>query len=315
MKKSLPLILVVAAASPALAQVFHGSARVIPPDGSRDNMVYLFDAAGILTGSYDQIAGAKQDAWGYRDGMFDGTYVYFGWGGGLARHDADGSNGMLFIAGAAPGGVGTWRALAYDPTGDGGNGSIWTASFSSSLIEVDMVGNVLNLFPNGGYSLYGLSYNDDTGNLWGHSGGGEIISIDTSDGSMTTPMWFSGFPNMAAQGGLSGYSELGGNLAAVSQGTPDEFGIYDVAAGDGSLMFGPIDMQGQTGSNGHLGIAVVGGGGCPADCDGNGEVNTLDFLCFLNLYSSGDPAADCDGNGTINTLDFLCFLNAFNEGC
>ena len=64
-------------------------------------------------------------------------------------------------------------------------------------------------------------------------------------------------------------------------------------------------------------IAFYGGGdgGCIADCDGNGEVNTLDFLCFLNLFSAGDPGADCDGNGVINTLDFLCFLNAFSAGC
>lgn len=64
-------------------------------------------------------------------------------------------------------------------------------------------------------------------------------------------------------------------------------------------------------------IAFYGGGdgGCIADCDGNGEVNTLDFLCFLNLFSAGDPGADCDGNGSINTLDFLCFLNAYSSGC
>lgn len=54
---------------------------------------------------------------------------------------------------------------------------------------------------------------------------------------------------------------------------------------------------------------------CVADCDENGNVNTLDFLCFLNAFNAGDPRADCDGSGGINTLDFLCFLNAFNAGC
>lgn len=56
-------------------------------------------------------------------------------------------------------------------------------------------------------------------------------------------------------------------------------------------------------------------GACIADCNEDGIVNTLDFLCFLNLYNIGDPLADCNADGTINTLDFLCFLNAFNNGC
>lgn len=54
---------------------------------------------------------------------------------------------------------------------------------------------------------------------------------------------------------------------------------------------------------------------CPADFNGDGEVNTLDFLAFLNAYNAGDPGADFNGDGTINTLDFLDFLNAYNEGC
>ena len=54
---------------------------------------------------------------------------------------------------------------------------------------------------------------------------------------------------------------------------------------------------------------------CYADFNGDGTVNTLDFLAYLNAFSSGDPDADCNGDGDINTLDFLCFLNAFNDGC
>ncbi len=57
------------------------------------------------------------------------------------------------------------------------------------------------------------------------------------------------------------------------------------------------------------------GCGCLADCNDDGIVNTLDFICFLNLYNDDDPLADCTADGNVNTLDFLCFLNAFNEGC
>ncbi|MCH8807112.1 MAG: PEP-CTERM sorting domain-containing protein [Planctomycetes bacterium] len=261
MRKLLAVSLVAAIALPAFAQVvYHGSARIIVGAG-RENEVFLFDAAGNLTGSYDEIAGARTDAWGYRDGAFDGTHVYFGWGGGVARHDADGSNGTLMFGGAnAPGG--NYRALAYDPTGNSGAGSFWSASFGSDMVEVDLSGNVLTNWPNNGqWSLYGLSFDDTDGNLWGHTTGGEVIKIDTSTGLLTGAGWDSGFPSGTAQGGLSGFSELGGNLAAVMQTVPDLYGVYDTAAGvpgsPGTFVLGPIDMQGQTGTNGHLGIAVT----------------------------------------------------------
>ena len=56
-------------------------------------------------------------------------------------------------------------------------------------------------------------------------------------------------------------------------------------------------------------------GGCYADCDGNGELNILDFVCYQNEFTTGSDAADCDGNGELNILDFVCFQNAFTAGC
>lgn len=54
---------------------------------------------------------------------------------------------------------------------------------------------------------------------------------------------------------------------------------------------------------------------CPADFNGDGTVDTLDFLAFLNAFNAGDPAADFNGDGSVNTLDFLGYLNAFAAGC
>ncbi len=55
--------------------------------------------------------------------------------------------------------------------------------------------------------------------------------------------------------------------------------------------------------------------GCPADFNGDGDVNTLDVLAFLNAWTSNDDSADFNGDGEINTLDVLAFLNAWNAGC
>ena len=57
------------------------------------------------------------------------------------------------------------------------------------------------------------------------------------------------------------------------------------------------------------------GGDCLADCDANGELNILDFVCYQGLFQNGDPSADCDGNGELNILDFVCFQTAFQTGC
>lgn len=254
--KIVATVVLTAFALPVLAQEFHGSARVIGT-AANENEVFIYDSSGTLTTSYDQIAGARTDAWGYRDGAFDGTNVYFGWGGGVARHDMDGANGNLMIAGAAPGGVGTWRALAYDPTGNGGAGSLWSASFASDLIEVDMSGGLLTTLTNtGAWSLYGLAYDDATGDLLGHHTGGEVIRINTGTGAFVSEHLAGSFAGAVVQGGLSGMSELGGNYAAVSQGAPDELAIY-TGGGAGAFSAGPWDMEGQSGSNGHLGVAVT----------------------------------------------------------
>jgi len=57
------------------------------------------------------------------------------------------------------------------------------------------------------------------------------------------------------------------------------------------------------------------GFGCLADCNGDGLLNILDFICFQELFEAQDPAADCNGDGLWNILDFVCFQEAFQEGC
>lgn len=54
---------------------------------------------------------------------------------------------------------------------------------------------------------------------------------------------------------------------------------------------------------------------CVADLNGDGSLNSLDLLAFLNLFDASDPLADWDENGVQNSLDLLAYLNAFNDGC
>ncbi|MCK4341561.1 MAG: hypothetical protein KAY37_07560, partial [Phycisphaerae bacterium] len=141
--------------------IIHTSARGLNNPGG--HLVALLDETGTMYGQYNQIAAAQGSTWGYRDGAYDGEYVYFGWDTGVAQHDPDGANGVQIITGGAPSGVGTWRALAYDPTSSFGAPGFWVACWASDLIKVDMAGNLLQAWPDDGWSLYGLAYDEATG--------------------------------------------------------------------------------------------------------------------------------------------------------
>ncbi len=65
-------------------------------------------------------------------------------------------------------------------------------------------------------------------------------------------------------------------------------------------------------------------GACLADFDGNGEVDVLDFLEFIDAFStcesapgpcpSADVNSDVNGDTIVDILDFLDFIDAFGQG-
>ena len=65
------------------------------------------------------------------------------------------------------------------------------------------------------------------------------------------------------------------------------------------------------------------GGGCPADWDDSGSVNSNDISAFLSAWlasvQQGDLIADFDGSGQVNSNDISAFLNAWlqavQQGC
>jgi len=54
---------------------------------------------------------------------------------------------------------------------------------------------------------------------------------------------------------------------------------------------------------------------CYADCDGSGDLDFFDFLCFQNQFALQTPYADCDESGGHDLFDFLCFQDEFAAGC
>jgi hypothetical protein len=56
-------------------------------------------------------------------------------------------------------------------------------------------------------------------------------------------------------------------------------------------------------------------GECAADCNEDGVVDVMDFLCFRGMVTTGDARADCNADGSIDVLDFLCFQGLVSAGC
>ncbi|MFN0131103.1 MAG: hypothetical protein ACKVW3_00990 [Phycisphaerales bacterium] len=60
---------------------------------------------------------------------------------------------------------------------------------------------------------------------------------------------------------------------------------------------------------------------CYPNCDGSTVtpfLNVNDFVCFVNLFATGDPRANCDGSTVVpalNVNDFNCFNGTFASGC
>lgn len=52
---------------------------------------------------------------------------------------------------------------------------------------------------------------------------------------------------------------------------------------------------------------------CPGDFNGDGFLNTRDWIAFMNAWNAEDPAADFNRDGVWNTLDWLAWGNAFED--
>jgi hypothetical protein len=62
-------------------------------------------------------------------------------------------------------------------------------------------------------------------------------------------------------------------------------------------------------------FTAAGGGKCAADCNGDGNLDVLDFVCFQGEWQGQTDAGDCDGNGSYDILDFVCYQGLFQDGC
>jgi len=70
--------------------------------------------------------------------------------------------------------------------------------------------------------------------------------------------------------------------------------------------------------NATLGMSIITNGAvsdCPADINGDGDLNFFDVSAFLSAFAAMEPVADFNDDGTHNFFDVSDFLGAFADGC
>ena len=104
---------------------------------------------------------------------------------------------------------------------------------------------------------------------------------------------------------------------ASGQTCRESFGLNDVYAwelsksGDAYGSF--ASLAGEWGTPGSFnGVSC---NACYADCEGDGDLDIFDYLCFLNEFTNQTAYADCENDGDWDLFDYLCFQGLFANGC
>jgi hypothetical protein len=198
--------------------------------------------------------------------------------------------------------------------------------FESGFVEDQNVSGVGGLFP-GGLVILDSS---PSGNAYIESGsiGGSNAIGTFAVAHNESPYLELIFSTPVDYVGLYDIDQAGSTVVVTfTDETTTDFSIETTGAGgDSAEFFGIwrgdcpaiIRVQIDASGDGEWGIDNIEygvGSGCEADCNGDGTLNILDFVCFQGLFTAGDLEADCNGDGVLNILDFVCFQGAFQDGC
>jgi hypothetical protein len=103
----------------------------------------------------------------------------------------------------------------------------------------------------------------------------------------------------------SGNGFSSGSLDTVTSPNCEAKGVSSFTQEFDWYVQGPIVMQ----------LTFEAGGGCPADFNGDNQVDFFDYLDFAAAFDAEDPSADFNGDNQIDFFDYLDFAAAFDLGC
>lgn len=213
---------VIGCARDANGRVWVTARRTVRHDPNSPHMLFLLDGVGRLLGSWPQPAATANSRWGLRDLAYDGSRFLY------AGCEAD----RIFVfdtqtlawdpsrAIPVPGNLsfGTMRALAYDPAGNAGAGSLWVANLSSEHVELSLAGAVLRRVPNVQPETYAAAFDPQQRTVWWFGQVGStygdfahvvVTEMDAATGTPTRTRFLGDMSVLAAEyGGFAGGAEL-----------------------------------------------------------------------------------------------------------
>jgi len=161
------------------------------------HMLWEFDSAGLLVANYNQPAATASSAWGIRDMAYDGQYIWGGLEGNVMYAFDPATNAYVtntITVGAGPTVI---RALAYNPNGNGGQGSFWTGNFTSAIYEFSRTGAILRSLAHPFGNIYGAAYDPGADTIWWFSqGSGANMPPATPNGGVVWVEMYASGPNI-----------------------------------------------------------------------------------------------------------------------
>ena len=151
----------------------------------------------------------------------------------------------------------------------------------------------------------------------------EIAEVETNDAVELVIEDFNGdgLPELAIAGYIIGGAAS--TPGVILQTAPREFGEVISLPGYGSTsvavsdlnMDGASDLLSVSGSDRQLRAYFGTPRSCPADLNGDGELNFFDVSAFLVAFNAGDLGADFNGDGMLDFFDVSAFLAVYLGGC
>lgn len=240
---------------------------------------------------------------------------------GEPRDDENGSDAGSAYVFAESGGVWSQEAKLLPSAGSPNSHFGWSVSIDGDSVLIGERRGV------GGGSAYVFTR---SGGVWTEQA--KLTGSDATDGaefghtvsisgdSAVIGAWGDNSDNGINSGSVFLFTRSGdvwterAKLIASDGAAGDVFGT-SVSISDGTAVIGAHADDDNGNSAGSAYVFDLGCDNCPADLNGDGIVNTQDFLVYLNLWSAGDTAADWNEDGTVNTQDFLAYLNDWVAGC
>jgi len=217
-------------------------------------------------------------------------------------------------------------------------GTVWEISYDhnviydGSLTATNNIGSAsLQPSSTSAYFIPISQFTDTAGTAWNAN----LIAFDAAGAQVTYTIggsWLSlPFNTWYRQSWTIDFatnSVVSATITNLSTGDTDTVALSDVYLAGGSAGGNPLPTGFRFFSSGNAAnitgwdnLSITTPSSCYADYNGDGTVNTQDFLAYLGAWSAAfqsgnyDAAADCNGDGAINTQDFLCFLGLWAAGC